>query len=148
MKRFPEETVKFYAVQVIIAIGYLHEQLKFAHRDIKLENTLLDEVGYIKIIDYGLAKKIDPNTLAASVVGTPEYMAPEIIRKEGHSYEVDWWSIGILLYEMQIGVTPFYSKNPTMIAHKIQNSSVIWPDSKKYGISVSNEFKDFIIKLL
>ena len=71
MHRFDESTVKFWAVQIIHAIGYLHEEKGIAHRDIKLENTLLDEYGYICIIDYGLAKKIDQKNLTYTVAGTP-----------------------------------------------------------------------------
>ena len=78
MRRVDESTVKFWAVQIIHAIGYLHEDKGIAHRDIKLENTLLDEQGYISIIDYGLAKKIDPQNLASTFAGTAEYIAPEI----------------------------------------------------------------------
>jgi protein kinase A len=109
MRRVSESTVKFWAVQIILAIGYLHEEKGIAHRDIKLENTLLDEYGYISIIDYGLAKKIDQKNLTYTFCGTSEYIAPEIWQNSGYGKEVDWWSIGIMIYELVIGFTPFYS---------------------------------------
>ena len=109
-KRFPEEAVKFYAIQIILAIGYLHEQ-GIAHRDLKLENILIDEDGYLKIIDFGLAKIIKDEEEAMTFWGTPEYIAPEVISRKGHDKSVDWWAVGILIYEMLIGVTPFYNKN-------------------------------------
>lgn len=81
------------------------------HRDLKLENILVDEKGYLKIIDYGLAKILGNNQLATSYCGTPEYLAPEMIAGTGHDKTVDWWALGILIYEMLIGVTPFFNKN-------------------------------------
>ena len=82
------------------------------HRDLKLENILVDEKGYLKIIDYGMGKKFDGEELAQSYCGTPEYLAPEMVSGTGHDFGVDWWALGILLYEMLVGVTPFYNKNP------------------------------------
>ena len=78
------------------------------HRDMKLENIMLDEKGYIKIIDFGMAKGIGQETSFA-LYGTAEYLAPEMVIKAGHDFPVDWWAVGILLYEMLIGVTPFFA---------------------------------------
>ena len=108
-KRFPEEAVKFYAIQIILGIGYLHDQ-GIAHRDLKLENILIEENGYLKIIDFGLAKIIKDHEETTTFLGTPEYIAPEVITRKGHDKAVDWWAVGILIYEMLIGVTPFYNK--------------------------------------
>lgn len=69
----------------------------------------MDEFGYIKMTDYGLAKFMKPGDLSYSFVGTPEYLAPEIIRQNGHGLDVDWWSFGILIYEMLVGRPPFFS---------------------------------------
>lgn len=109
-KRFDEETVKFYAAQIILAIGELHKK-GIMHRDLKLENILVDRTGYLKIIDYGLAKILGDGELAMSYCGTPEYLAPEMVSHQGHDMTVDWWAVGILIYEMLIGVTPFFNRN-------------------------------------
>lgn len=109
-KRFNEKVVRFYAAQLVLAIGYLHSK-GIVHRDLKLENILVAENGYIKIIDYGLAKILKNNEEATSFCGTPEYLAPEMLTKESYDKSVDWWAVGILMYEMLIGVTPFFNRN-------------------------------------
>ena len=130
-----------------MAIGYLHDK-DIVHRDLKLENILVDQRGYIKIIDYGLAKMLKDNEEALSFCGTPEYLAPEMVTQQGHDKAVDWWAIGVLMYEMLIGVTPFFNKNKNMLLTKIKNSKVIFPDRKKYKIDYSDEMADIIMKLL
>lgn len=109
-KRFNEKIVKFYSAQIILAIGYLHSK-NIIHRDLKLENILVDSNGYLKIIDYGLAKIIKDNEEATSFCGTPEYIAPELVNKQPYDKNVDWWAVGVLIYEMLIGVTPFFNRN-------------------------------------
>ena len=71
----------------------------------------MGEDGYVKLTDFGLAKFVTPGVSTFSFVGTPEYLAPEIIRQQGHSLEVDWWSLGILIFEMVVGRPPFFSNN-------------------------------------
>ena len=113
-RRFKENEVKFYAVQIALALGYLHKKT-IIHRDLKLENILLDSNGYLKIIDFGLAKMLDNKDLTKTYCGTPEYIAPEMLSTSGHNYSVDWWGLGILIYEMRIGVTPFFNKNKQVL---------------------------------
>jgi serine/threonine protein kinase len=126
-KRFTEKQVIFYAAQITIAIGYLH--LKgIVHRDLKLENILLDEKGYIKIIDFGLAKMLGDNEESMSFCGTPEYLAPEMVSHSGHDKGVDWWALGILIYEMLFGFTPFFNKSREQLLKKIQFAKVVFPD--------------------
>ena len=72
---------------------------------------MVDEHGFLKLIDYGLAKTVQDNELAMSYCGTPEYLAPEMVDGTGHDLTVDWWAVGILVYEMLIGVTPFFNRN-------------------------------------
>ena len=107
-KRFPEHVIKFIGTQLVLGLGALHAE-GFMHRDMKLENIMVDENGYIKIIDFGMAKVIGQET-SFDMYGTREYLAPEMVTKSGHDFSVDWWAVGILLYEMLIGITPFYQR--------------------------------------
>lgn len=113
-KRLSEEVVRFYAAQICMAVGYLHSK-SIMHRDLKLENILVGEDGYLKIIDYGLAKLLNGTQLAKTFCGTPEYLAPEMVENKGHDFSVDWWALGILIYELMIGVTPFYNRERRLL---------------------------------
>ena len=146
-KRFPESQVKFYAIQIVLALGYLHSK-DICHRDMKLENILIDETGYLKLIDFGLAKILKDSELSQSFCGTPEYLAPEMVAQKGHDKTVDWWAVGILIYEMLIGVTPFYNRSRNLMLVKIQQSKIVFPDKSKYKIEYSEEVQDVICKLL
>lgn len=146
-KRFQEDEAKFYATQIALAIGHLHKQ-SILHRDLKLENIMINGDGYIKVIDFGLAKIINDDSLAMSFCGTPEYLAPEMVKQEGHDKGVDWWSLGILIYEMTIGVTPFFSKSRLTLINNIKKEDVIFPDKKKYKIEYSDDFVDVVLRLL
>lgn len=146
-KRFKEDTVLFYSMQMIIAVGYLHSK-EIVHRDLKLENILVDSEGYLKIIDYGLAKMLKPDQESLSFCGTPEYLAPEMVGQIGHDRGVDWWALGILMYEMLIGVTPFFNKNKNLLLKKIQTAKVVFPDRKRYKIDYSDDLMDLIVRLL
>ena len=146
-KRFPEEVVKFYAYQIALAIGHLHSK-DIIHRDLKLENILVDEEGYLKIIDFGLAKILKEDETTDTFCGTPEYLAPEMVSQRGHDKNVDWWALGVLIYELLVGVSPFYNRNRNVMLSKIKASRVVFPDPKKFKISISEDCKDFICKLL
>jgi len=90
---------------------YLHSH-NIIYRDLKPENVLIDSSGYIRITDFGLSKmKIYNDNDAYSICGTPEYLAPEILLKQGHGKPVDWWTFGCILYEMLTGIPPFYTSN-------------------------------------
>jgi len=104
-----------------LALGYLHNK-GIAHRDMKLENILIGEDGYLKIIDYGLAKMLKEDQEATSFCGTPEYLSPEMVAQLGHDKTVDWWALGVLIYEMLIGVTPFFNRNKNVLLNKIKTS--------------------------
>jgi len=107
-RNFEEKKAKFYSIIVAIALGHLHKK-KIIYRDLKPENILLEEDGYISLTDFGLAKVLEQNEQAYSFCGTPEYLAPEILKESGHSFPVDWWALGILTYEMIVGFPPFYT---------------------------------------
>lgn len=97
---FTESKARFYAAEMILALGTLHQK-GIAYRDLKPENILMDKYGHIKLIDFGLSKtQMRGNKMTNSVVGTIEYMAPEILQGSGYTKACDWWSFGIVLYEM------------------------------------------------
>uniref|UniRef100_A0A4W4FVV1 non-specific serine/threonine protein kinase n=1 Tax=Electrophorus electricus TaxID=8005 RepID=A0A4W4FVV1_ELEEL len=108
---FTEEDVKFYLAELALALDHLHG-LGIIYRDLKPENILLDEDGHIKLTDFGLSKEsIDHENKAYSFCGTVEYMAPEVVNRRGHTHSADWWSYGVLMYEMLTGTLPFQGKD-------------------------------------
>jgi serine/threonine protein kinase len=116
-RAFPEERAKFYGAQLLSALDHLHSQ-HIIYRDLKLENVLMDNLGNIALTDFGLSKQnIDQSNGATTFCGTAEYIAPELLKGQRYSAPVDWWSFGILLYEMITGRTPFYDKNRKVILH-------------------------------
>ncbi|KAI9023796.1 kinase-like domain-containing protein [Phycomyces nitens] len=123
-KKFSESAARFYAAEVILALEYLHER-DIIYRDLKPENILLDAKGHVKLTDFGFAKRVPDITW--TVCGTPDYLAPEIIRSKGYSKAVDWWSLGVLIYEMLVGEPPFVDKNPVALYEKILDCRIPWP---------------------
>lgn len=110
-RRFVESEVKFFMLQLLEGLEYLHSQ-KIIHRDLKLGNLFLNENTNIKIGDFGLATKIDFfGEKKKTICGTPNYIAPEILESKGHSYEVDVWSFGVIVYTLAYGRPPFQSKD-------------------------------------
>ncbi|CAG2183588.1 unnamed protein product, partial [Oppiella nova] len=107
---FTEEDVKFYLAELALALDHLHT-LGIIYRDLKPENILLDSTGHISLTDFGLSKESLNNEKSFSFCGTVEYMAPEIISRKGHTTAVDWWSFGVLMFEMLTGVLPFQGTN-------------------------------------
>ena len=140
---FDEEKVRFYGAQIALAIEYLHK-IGIIYRELTPENILMDENGYLKLADFGMAKKLKDDEKTLTLCGTPEYLAPEIITMEGHDKTVDWWSLGILLFEMLYGKSPFYTENINRMYDLIKTSPVKFP--KK--VNLSEEAKDIIQKLL
>lgn len=116
MGKFEETASKFYGAQVVLALEYLHA-LDLVYRDLKPENILIDRTGYIKLTDFGFCKLLRGRTW--TLCGTPEYLAPEIILSKGYGTSVDWWSMGVLLFEMSAGHPPFFASDPMRIYEKI-----------------------------
>jgi protein kinase A len=123
-RRFDEDMARFYAAEIVLVLEYLHEQQGgIAYRDLKPENLLLDEEGHIKLVDFGFAKRLGNNdndrdnkpVETYTLCGTPEYLAPEVIHNKGHTTAVDWWALGILIYEFLTGYPPFWHQNPIEI---------------------------------
>jgi len=123
--RFATKTARFYAAEIVLALEYLHQQ-KIVYRDLKPENLLLDHKGHIKVTDFGFAKVV-PDNRTFTLCGTPEYLAPEVIKGKGHGTEVDWWALGILVFEMLAGFPPFYDENPFGIYEKILLGRISFP---------------------
>jgi len=137
--KFSASTTLFYSSEIVSALEYLHS-FSIAYRDLKPENLLLDRKGHIVITDLGFAKKVTDRTW--TLCGTPEYLAPEIILSKGHNKAVDWWALGILIYEMLAGYPPFYDENPFCIYEKILAGRVDWPQH------MDSTAKDLIKRLL
>ncbi|KAJ2888485.1 cAMP-dependent protein kinase catalytic subunit [Coemansia asiatica] len=122
--RFPDDVARFYAAEIVLALDYLHGK-KIIWRDTKPENILLDERGHVKLTDFGFAKRVEERTW--TLCGTPEYLAPEIIQSKGHGKAVDWWALGVLIFEMLAGYPPFYDDNPFGIYEKILEGKLAFP---------------------
>jgi serum/glucocorticoid-regulated kinase 2 len=140
-RRFSEEVARIYVGEIALALGHLHS-LRVIYRDLKPENILLDENGHVCLTDFGLSKDVDPEDKAHTFCGTPEYLAPEIVTGAGHDKAVDWWSLGILLYELTVGIPPFYSQNVNEMYNKIQHGVLRFPPF------LSDECKSIIVALL
>ncbi|KAL0129809.1 hypothetical protein PUN28_001811 [Cardiocondyla obscurior] len=107
---FTEEDVKFYLAELALALDHIHK-LGIIYRDLKPENILLDTEGHISLTDFGLSKQPLDDSKAYSFCGTVEYMAPEIVNRKGHTFTADWWSFGVLMFEMLTGALPFQGTN-------------------------------------
>jgi len=116
-KGFTEDATRFYAASVLLAFEQLHS-LMIAYRDLKPENIVLNKKGYGVLVDFGLAKEIDEGQ-TYTFCGTPDYLAPEIIRGTGHDWAVDYWGLGVFLFEMTNGTAPFYATNQARRTRKI-----------------------------
>ncbi|KAK9355573.1 kinase-like domain-containing protein [Lipomyces doorenjongii] len=145
-KRFTEQEARYFLIQILGAVKYMHGR-RVIHRDLKLGNIFLDHDMNIKIGDFGLAALLLSDTdRKKTICGTPNYIAPEVLfgKEDGHSFEVDLWSVGIILYAMLIGKPPFQSKEVNVIYKKIKAIEYEFPDD----IKISPEAKDLIQSLL
>jgi serum/glucocorticoid-regulated kinase 2 len=148
-RRFPESCAKLYVAEVALAIEALHSK-NFIYRDLKPENILMDSEGHIKLTDFGLAKGgitgSGPQGGTITFCGSTDYMAPEMILKQGHGKAVDWWALGILFFELICGIPPFYNKHAQEVYRKILHDPLIFPVSGE--ISISEPAKSVIRGLL
>ena len=151
---FKEDLVRFYTAQVAIALQHIHN-LGFAYRDLKPENILINEDGYIKLCDFGSCGNIWGTRKETSFAGSPEYAAPEMITYSGHTIMCDWWSFGILIYELLYGNTPFFNLDKNRMYDLINNGSISYPlfieiegEEKPRNYKISEDAKNIISKLL
>ena len=159
--KLTEEEAKFYTAELILAVESIHK-LDCIHRDIKPDNILIDKTGHIKLSDFGLAKVSDklyeqnstktpnynPNKRTHqklySCVGTAFYVAPEVLKKKGYSQEIDWWSVGVIFYEMLVGYAPFYAEETQEVINKVLGK--IWEVPEE--IKLSKEALDFMKRMM
>jgi serine/threonine protein kinase len=131
----------------VLALGYLHTS-NVVHRDLKPENVLMHPDGYVCLADFGLAKFLkNRNDYTASFCGTAEYLAPEILDMQGYSFAVDWWTLGILIYEMATGRPPFMHRSHHTLGILIRTGRIIFPDAVKHGIYISDDLRDIIARV-
>ncbi|XP_065164721.1 rho-associated protein kinase 1 isoform X2 [Atheta coriaria] len=146
----PEKWAKFYTMEVVLALDIIHT-MGFVHRDVKPDNMLLDKYGHLKLADFGTCMRMDDDGLVRStnVVGTPDYISPEVLQSHGkgiYGRECDWWSVGIFVYEMLVGETPFYADSLLGTYNKImyhENNLTFPPE-----VEISKDAKSLIQGLL
>ncbi|XP_072306881.1 serine/threonine-protein kinase Sgk3 [Eucyclogobius newberryi] len=132
-RSFPEPRARFYIAEMASALGYLHS-VNIVYRDLKPENILLDHEGHIVLTDFGLCKEgISQTDKTTTFCGTPEYLAPEVLRKQAYDNTVDWWCLGSVLYEMLYGLPPFYSRD----THEMYDNILHKPLVMRAGASYS-----------
>ncbi|XP_043492016.1 cAMP-dependent protein kinase catalytic subunit beta-like [Polistes fuscatus] len=139
MGRFDESLARFYAAQVALALEYLHH-CSLIYRDLKPENILIEYTGYIRVTDFSFCKMIEGRTW--TLCGTPDYLAPEVVLSKGYGKAVDWWSFGVLIYEMNAGYPPFYASDPMKIYEKIVTCKY------KYAHHFGDDLRDIVKNML
>jgi serine/threonine protein kinase len=126
---FPERIAKFYAVEVLCGLEYLHS-LCVLYRDLKPENCLITETGHLKLCDFGFATQLaSPTGRTYTLCGTPEYAAPETVTRLGQSFPVDYWALGVLIFEMLTGNAPFRGASPYDTYNAILRGEPVYPPS-------------------
>lgn len=139
-KWFSEDTTAFYMAQVAESIQHLHS-LGIVYRDLKPENVLLNAKGHAVLTDFGLSST---DEVCRSILGTPEFTAPEVLKGESYSFPADWWSFGVMIYDMLCGGVPYKGSNPEKLLKKINTGKLLFPSST----IISEDAKDLIKKLL
>uniref|UniRef100_A0A250Y1L6 non-specific serine/threonine protein kinase n=1 Tax=Castor canadensis TaxID=51338 RepID=A0A250Y1L6_CASCN len=125
---FSEDRARFYGAEIVSALDYLHSEKNVVYRDLKLENLMLDKDGHIKITDFGLCKEgIKDGATMKTFCGTPEYLAPEVLEDNDYGRAVDWWGLGVVMYEMMCGRLPFYNQDHEKLFELILMEDIKFP---------------------
>ncbi|XP_030288326.1 microtubule-associated serine/threonine-protein kinase 2 isoform X7 [Sparus aurata] len=156
----PVDMARMYFAETVLALEYLHNY-GIVHRDLKPDNLLITSMGHIKLTDFGLSKiglmslttnlyegHIEKDTrefLDKQVCGTPEYIAPEVILRQGYGKPVDWWAMGVILYEFLVGCAPFFGDTPEELFGQVISDEIIWPEEEE---ALPQDAQDLITKLL
>mmetsp|Transcript_15255 Transcript_15255/g.36225 ORF Transcript_15255/g.36225 Transcript_15255/m.36225 type:complete len:825 (+) Transcript_15255:3-2477(+) len=146
----PHESCALYAAMLLLALEYI-QRLKVVYRDIKPENLLIDDRGYLKLADFGMAKVLSTKARTFTVCGSPEYMAPEMIKGSGHSFTIDNWGLGILIYEMNCGHTPFNPKHNSSsqaVCKRITSCTTLHFDESEKAKRLNGTARDIINRFL
>ena len=142
-RMFPEETAAFYMAEMVLALEHLHHTVGVVYRDLKPENILLDSEGHLLLTDFGLSKvAVDGHHRCRSMTGTLEYMAPEVLLQQSYGTAVDWWSFGILGFDLLTGASPFRADCETKVKHKILKQKLTVP------FFMSEDARDLLTRLL
>jgi len=142
-RRFTEDRARLYIAEILLALQDLHKR-DIIYRDLKPDNVVLDNDGHALLTDFGLSKEgvLEVNKGAKSFCGSIAYLAPEMLRRVGHGKSVDWYLLGVLLYEMLVGTPPYFSGNKEELFHNIINGPLKLPRS------ISTEAKNLMVSLL
>ena len=141
-RRFPEDRAKLYLAEILLALEDLHKR-DIIYRDLKPDNIVFDSAGHALVTDFGLSKEgVNQDNLAKSFCGSPAYLAPEMLKRTGHGKAIDWYLLGVLLYEMLVGIPPYYSNNKEQLYENIQRGPLKLPNF------LSEEARNFLIALL
>lgn len=129
LEKFDERVAKLFAAEIVLALEHLHD-LGIVYRDLKPENILFDTQGHVLLADFGLAKEgiTEGAEGAYSMCGTPEYLPPEVLDRTGHGTSVDWWALGMVLYEMLTGLPPWYTRNRQKLFDRLRRAPLTFPD--------------------
>eukprot|EP00401_Gymnodinium_catenatum_P053746 CAMPEP_0117537176 /NCGR_PEP_ID=MMETSP0784-20121206/41830_1 /TAXON_ID=39447 /ORGANISM="" /LENGTH=376 /DNA_ID=CAMNT_0005333755 /DNA_START=78 /DNA_END=1208 /DNA_ORIENTATION=- len=140
---FTSSTARFYCAQVVCALEHMHDK-EFIYRGLKPEDILLDGDGFIKLVDMGFARELPESGLTHTLCGTPEYASPEVLLNHGHGKPADWWGLGVLAFEMMVGIPPFTHENPMEVFQQVIRGKIFRPPGRR----LDAEPKSFVQALL